>query len=171
MSNPTSIKDTLRDAFALYERNESALLEVVDLILIAAAQTKELTFSPVGQNRVAVTVASSEPFEVPVPHDLGSFRTILARIGIICDSAAKKTTLVGKGRAALIRSGVIADKTLTERRGSGVEYVSAVIRQQPGSPVYRLDARLCIRQADGNECSLQVEMQNEPQKLSLVFRS
>jgi len=161
----------LRDAFALYERNQSALLEVVDLILGAAARTKELTFSPVAGNRVAVAVAGGESFDVSVPHDLASFRTILARIGTICDSAAKKTSLVGKGRAVLIRTGVIPDKTLTERRDSAIEYVSAVIREQPGSPLYRLDARLNIRKADGDEVSLQVEMHNEPGKLALIFRS
>jgi hypothetical protein len=170
MSSPRSIKETLCDAFALYERDQSALLEVVDLILTAAMQTKELSFSPVADNRLVVVVVGSEPFNVTVPNDLSSFRSILARIGTICDSAAKKTSLVGKGRAALVRTGVIPDKTLTER-GCGIEYVSASIREQLGSPLYRLDARLNIREAGHAEVSLQVEMQNELQTLSLVFRS
>jgi hypothetical protein len=66
---------------------------------------------------------------------------------------------------------VIPDETLTERRAGRIKYVSPTIRDQPGSPLYRLDARLNIRETGGDEITLQVEMQNDLQKLSLVFRS
>lgn len=168
--NRLSSSELVCSAFKLLEGDPDTLLGAVDRILIAATKVKELSFTPTSENQLLVGIAGSEAFNVNLPH-LSLFRSMLARIGTICDSAAKKSSLVGKGQAFLARTGVVADKTLTEQQDQEIEYVRASIRDQPGSPLYKLDAQLNIRLARRDEKTLHLEMENSPQKLSLVIRS
>ena len=83
-------------------------------------------------------------------------------------AAAEKRSLAGKAKGFLKRTGLIADKNVTERKDL-IEYVSAVVRQQPGSPLYKVDADLDIKQSNGIATPLHLTMQNDPQKLFLVI--
>ena len=164
------VGDHVREAFRRLEGDPEALLSVVDRLLIAGANARECSFTPTSEHQLRVHISGNEAFTVNVSH-MSLFRSMLARIGTICDSAARKTSLLGKGRAFLARTGMVADKTLTEQHGQEIEYVCASIREQPGSPLYRLDADLIIRLARRERTTLHLEMQNTPQELSLIVRS
>ena len=137
-----SAGELVREAFALFERGDMALLDAVDRIFIAALQCRELDLTPTESNRVNVTVDGRESFEVRLPDDRRSiFRTMLARVGAICGYA--EGTMEGNG----------------EMERKEIEYVTAVTRPEPGAPLYLVDADLTVRTAQGEQ-ALCVKMSN-----------
>lgn len=132
----------IREAFAMFEHGTMTLLDTVDQVFIAALQCREINFALTETNQLNVTVDGHENFVVRLPCDtLLMLRSILARVGAICGYA--EGTLQGDG--------------LLKR--TSIEYVSAVIRPKPGSPLYLVDADLTVKTEDG-EHMLHVEMSN-----------
>ena len=163
------LKDMINQTFQKYFENPESVVPIADQILSAAMKTPKLNFTPTSSGRLTVTIGNGESFEVGLPYDsVSSFRTLLARFGVICMAAAEKRSLAGKAKGFLKRTGLIADKNVTERKDL-IEYVSAVVRQQPGSPLYKVDADLDIKQSNGIATPLHLTMQNDPQKLFLVI--
>lgn len=144
-----SPKECLVRAFQMYEENPmEALVEVTDQIFYAATFTPKLVIKPASRECLAITIGDDDKFEVGLPFkSLSTFRTILARVGIICKIAAAQVP--------------ITDRTATERKEQVIEYVRAVIRDQPGSPLYKIDADLGVRHSDKSEKTLHVMMRNE----------
>jgi len=168
--NPDSAKEMLRQAFQQYQENPGTVVPVADQILCAAMQGLKLNFTPTPSGRLAVAIAEEEIFEVGLPHgSVSSFRTLLARFGVICDAAAEKRSLAGKAKALLKRGGLVADKTVTERKNRTIEYVGAVLREQPGSPLYKVDADLDVKLPNATAIPLHLIMQNELGKLFLLI--
>jgi hypothetical protein len=171
-NHPVSAREMLRQAFQQYQENPDAVVSVADQILCAAMQVPKLNFTPTALGRLAIAIGDDEPLEVGLPHDsVSSFRTLLARFGVICGTTAEKHSLAGKFKASLKRAGLVADKNVTERKKQMVDYVSAAIREQPGSPLYKVDADLNVKQPNGMAAALHLIMQNELQKLSLLIES
>jgi hypothetical protein len=171
-NNPISPKEMLRQAFQQYQENPDTVVPVADQILCAATQAPKLNFTPTPAGRLAIAIGDDEAFEVGLPYDsVSSFRTLLARFGVICGAAAEKRSLTGKAKASLKRAGLVADKTVTERKDRTIEYVSAVVRDQPGSPLYKVDADLNVRQQNDTQTPLHVVMQNNGGKLFLRIES
>lgn len=162
--------EMLRLAFDEYAGNPEAVVFVADQILCAATQAPKLKFTPTSSGRLGITIGDSEAFEVRLPHDsISSFRTLLARFGVICCAAAEKGSLAGKVKASFKRAGLLADRTVTEAIGGSIEYVSAVVRKEPGSPLYRVDADLDVKRPNGIAAPLHLTMQNETRGLFLLI--
>ena len=171
-NRPIQVKELLRQAFQQYQQNPETVVPVADQILCAAIQAPKLNFTPTPSGRLAIAIGDDESLEVSLPNDsVSSFRTLLARFGVICSDAAQKRSTTGKLKASLKRAGLMADKTITEKKGQVVEYISAVIREQPGSPLYKIDADLDVKQPNGKAAPLHLMMQNELQKLFLLIES
>jgi len=169
-NHSVSIKEMLRQVFQKYEENPDTVVSVADQILCAATQVPKLNFTPSSLGRLAITIGNDETFEVGLPHgSVSSFRSLLARFGVICGAAAEKRSLTGKVKASMKRVGLVVDKTVTERKDRTIEYVSAVVREQPGSPLYKVDADLDVKQSNGMATPLHLTMQNELQKLFLLI--
>ena len=165
-----SLKDSIYQAFQRYSENPEAVAFIADQILGVATKAPKLNFTPTSSGKLSVTIGNDEAFEVGLPYDsVSSFRTLLTRFGIICGAAAEKRSLSGKVKVFLKRTGLIADKNVTERKGQMIEYVSAVVRDQPGSPLYKVDADLDIKQSNGMATPLHLTMQNDLQKLFLLI--
>lgn len=165
-----STREMLRQAFQQYEENPDTVVQVADQILWAATQAPRLNFTPTSSGRLAIAIGGEEAFEVRLPYEsISSFRTLLARFGVICGAVAQKRSVTGMVRASLKRAGVIADKAVTEQKGGKIEYQGAVVRAQPGSPCYKVDADLDIKQSNGIAISLHLVMQNELQNLFLFI--
>jgi hypothetical protein len=135
-------------------------LQAVDKLLVAALRSDVLEASVVEGSKVLVKLGNDVSKIIELPHGVSTFRAILARVGTICDSAAKKSSFVGKARALLVRAGVVADNTLTERRSQEIKYLSASIRGQAGSPLYSLDGVLLVEDRGGEEARLHIVMEN-----------
>ena len=138
-----SPEEILLRAFKAYQGDpEGSLVAVANQILCAASKTPMLHIKPVSSARLGITVGKNDPFEVELQfNSLSSFRAILARIGIICK--------------------IGADKGAGQQIGEGIELVHAVIQEQPGSPLYKVDANLDIKFCGEGEARLHVIMQNE----------
>ena len=167
-----SAKEMLRQAFKQYLEKPDALVLVADHILCAAMQAPKLNFTPTASGLLEIVIGDDETFEVGLPYDsVSSFRILLARFGVICSATAEKHPLAGKFKASLKRAGLVADKTVTERKNQMIDYVSAAIREQPGSPLYKVEADLIVKQPNGTASALHLVMRNEPQKLFLMIES
>ncbi|HEV2394298.1 MAG TPA: DEAD/DEAH box helicase [Verrucomicrobiae bacterium] len=145
-SPPQTAKEILVQAFEMFERNSETVVPVVDQILVAATKAPRIDIKPTPAGRLVVTLSEGETFEVSIPGDLSAFRAILARVGVICGAAAEKHTISGKTKAFLMPWGAIPDKRAVERRNQTIEYASAVVREQPGSPLYKVDADYYLSQ-------------------------
>jgi hypothetical protein len=163
-----SVRDIIYQAFEWYCKNPEDVVFVADRILFAATEASKLNFTPVASGRLSVIIGNDDGFEVAVPYNSTScFRALLARFGLICGAAGKKRLLAGKITGFLRRRGIIADKNVTERKGQAIECVSALIQARPGSPLYKVDAELSVRQSGMKMTQLHLTMQNDNQKLFL----
>ena len=167
---PVSTKEMLRQAFQDYQDNPETVVPIADQILCAAMQTPKLKFTPTSSGRLNILIGDAEEIEVRLPGErVSSFRSLLARFGVICGATAQKRSLAGKSKTVLYKFGSVSDKTVTEPRDGVIEYVSAVVREQPGSPLYKVDATLEVKLPNGKVTSLHLEMQNELQKAFLLI--
>jgi hypothetical protein len=149
--------------------NEEAFVEAVNHLLVAAFYAQTFELSVHDDAKVWARVGGQDYRPIELPHGVGTFRTILARVGTICRAASLKVALLGKARALLIRVGVIADKYMTEQKSRYLEYVRATIRDQPGSPLYVLDADLHVKIRGGDAARMAIKMSNQSQDFKLVI--
>jgi hypothetical protein len=167
------VQEIVRGAARIYSDNPSdALVAATDQLVRAAVRTRRLCLKA-GPNGILVVIIGDddEIFDVKLPCDNGSsFRAILARIGVICHATARKHSFQGRMRALLIRFGLGADRFLIEQKDAPIRYLRAVLRKQPGSPLYRVDAELEVQEEGGVVKLLHVHMENSPNNLFLTFR-
>ncbi len=155
--------------FREYCENPESIVPIADQILIAATKAPKLNFYPTSSGRLTITIGNDEAFEVGLPYDnVSSFRTLLARFGVICGAAVEKRSLIGKAKVLLKRMNFIKDKNVTERKGGAIEYVNAEVREQSGSPLYKVDADLDVR-LKRMVIPLHLMMQNDLQKIFLLI--
>src|SRR5689334_21555258 len=95
MTSDDAGKDILCGALDLIRRDPDTLLDAVDQILIAATQLQQLSLTAARDGHVIARVNGDAAVEMYISRS-SLFRSVLARIGTICDSAARKRSISGK---------------------------------------------------------------------------
>jgi hypothetical protein len=155
----------VREAFGSIKKHEIPFDFITDRLFLAAIRAGSLELLPSASGGLGVNLAGSPPFEVPLPFGLSRFRSILARIGTICNAASSKTSLSGRLRGQLQKVGILSDKYNTEHRKHEFSYRRCSFPPVPGSPLYALDdAVLSLRGPERKNYDLKVTMKNSPGK-------
>ncbi len=143
------------------------LEEIADDLFLAAIQTGSVELKPAEVDALDVQLPDAESFEVPLPVGLSSFRSVLARIGIICMSASQKNHLIGRFRGWLCDLGVLKDKLLVSMPHKPFVYRRCSFKPISGSPVYVLDGVLQLRDSSRKTHSLKITMKNSASDMYL----
>jgi hypothetical protein len=171
ITEPQKSVTALSAAVQLLQAKPPALLDAVDQILVAGLYSDTIELSLMGDSKILIRKENNVEETVELPQARPALRAILARVGTICSSTSKRSAPYSRLRSLLVRLGVVHDKLLVENRSNKVRYLSSEIKEQPGSPLYSLDAELCLSDIDGRRAALHVRTQNTGSCISLTIRS
>ena len=165
MENKNSNSETsslIKEAFGYIQKHTPNLNPVTDKLFLATLLAGKLEISVASTKSLSVRLADAKAFEIAVPFGISTFRTILARLAVICRAASEKGSFRGRLKSRLRASGIIRDVYAIERRGQTFIFKASDLRGGPGSGLYGLDdVSLKLRDRCGKNYNLKLTTKNE----------